>query len=333
MTKKLIIACTALLWSAALIAQSISVVAPDGTTKLYQTLTKAIEGATGGSVIYLPGGGFPINDSVKITKKLTIIGIGHKIKTENPDGYTTIGGNLFFNQGSDGSALMGCYVTGTVHIGNDAKVDDVLIRCNNINHVWVGNGSMGTNVNQNYLREGANFTGTSGRVTNNVTKYVRDMDDGFISNNIITDYSGYESYVRAAIFLCDRTSITNNIIFSDNIGREGSSSYYRYIHTGSNCFASGNMCMVNWGDDCINLGGEGFSWSNVFENWNGISATSNFKFKEEYKQYEGKVGIYGGTKFSDDQLAPVPYIVGKDIPEQTDAAGQLHVKIRVKAGE
>ena len=333
MTKKLIIACTALLWSAALIAQSISVVAPDGTTKLYQTLTKAIEGASGGSVIYLPGGGFPINDSVKITKKLTIIGIGHKIKTENPDGYTTIGGNLFFNQGSDGSALMGCYVSGTVHIGNDGNnVDDVLIRYNNIHHVWVGNKCMGTIVNQNYLREGVNFNGTSGRVTNNVIKYVLDLDDGFISNNIITDLSGYYDRVRAAILRCDRTSITNNIILTDNYGHEGSN-YYRYIHTGNDCFASGNMCVINWGDDCINVNSEGFNWANVFENWNGISATSNFKFKKEYKQHEGKVGIYGGTKFNDDQLAPVPYIVGKDIPEQTDAAGQLHVKIRVKAGE
>ena len=330
--KKLFITCIALMCITTLVAQSISVVTSNGITKLYQTLTKAIEEASEGSVIYLPGGGFPINDSVKIKKKLTIIGIGHKIKTENPDGYTTIGGNLFFNQGSDGSALMGCYVTGTVHIGNDAKVDDVLIRYNNINHVWVGNGSMGTNINQNYLREGANFTGTSGRVTNNVTKYVNDLDDGFISNNIITDYSGYYDLVRASISRCDRTSITNNIIFGDNYGYE-SRDRYRYIHTGSDCFASGNMCVVNWGYDCINVNGEGFSWSNVFENWNGISATSNFKFKEEYKQYEGNVGIYSGTGFNDDQLAPVPYIIGKRIPEQTDASGQLLIQIRVKAGE
>ena len=315
MTKKLFIVCAALVWTVALVAQNISVVAANGSTKLYRTLQAAIEGADPNSTIYLPGGGFPIADSVKITKKLTIIGIGHKIKTENPDGYTTISGNLFFNQGSDESALMGCYVTGTVYVGNDGtEVDDVLIRCNNINHVGVGSKTLGTNVNQNYLREGINFYGTSGWVTNNVTKYVCDLDDGFISNNIITEYS-WPIY-KAAINSCDRTSITNNIILCDA------------IHVGSDCFASGNMCVSDWGDDCINVGS--VDWNNVFMKYNGVSATSNFKFKGDYVQYEGQVGIYHGT-FNDDQLAPVPYIVAKSIPEQTDAAGKLNIKIRVKA--
>ena len=32
-------------------------------------------------------------------------------------------------------------------------------------------------------------------------------------------------------------------------------------------------------------------------------------------------------------MAPLPYIVAKDIPEQTDAEGKLNIKIRVKASE
>ena len=320
MKKKLFLVCAALMCTVALMAQNISVVSSGGSTKLYRTLQAAIEGADPNSVIYLPGGGFPIADDVKITKKLTIIGIGHKIHTENPDGYTTVSGNLFFDQGSDGSALMGCYVTGTVHVGNDGtEVDDVLIRCNNINHVWIGNKCLGTNVNQNYLREGINFNGTSGWVTNNVTKYVCDLDDGFISNNIITNYC-YRVNPRA-IELCDRTSITNNIILDVN------------IHSGSDCFASGNMCLNDWGEDYINVNKEGFDWKNVFKDYQGVSASSNFHFKEEYAEYEGKVGIYAGDSFNDKQLAPVPYIVAKKIPEQTDASGKLNVKIRVKAGE
>ncbi len=92
------------------------------------------------------------------------------------------------------------------------------------------------------------------------------------------------------------------------------------------------MCVGDFGDDCINVGAEGFDWNNVFKEYKGVSATSNFHFKEEYQQYEGQVGIYHGT-FNDDQLAPVPYIVAKDIPQQTDASGKLKIKIRVKAGE
>lgn len=323
----LVIALTAML---SIQAQQISVVSESGTTKLYQTLQAAIEGADPGSVIYLPGGGFPIADEVKITKKLTIIGIGHKIKTDNPDGYTTVSGNLFFDQGSDGSALMACYVTGVVHIGNDGnKVDNVLIRCNNMYRVYVHNNQcMGTNVNQNYIREDAWFANASVRFSNNIADGVSMLDDGYISNNIITgvaSFNGSHNYNNSdsrAFLQCNRTSITNNIILTDA----------NHIHSGRDCFASGNMCRYDWGDDCINVGGEGFVWNNVFVNYNGVSATSDFHFKGEYAKYEGKVGVYHGT-FKDDQLAPVPYIVAKSIPEQTDAAGKLKIKIRVKAGD
>lgn len=319
MKKKLFLVCMSLVWTVALMAQQIAVVSASGTTHVYKTFQAAIEGASAGSVIYLPGGGFPIADDVKITKKLTIIGIGHKIKTENPDGYTTVSGNLFFDQGSDGSALMGCYVTGNVNIASG--VDDVLIRCNNINQVNVGGSCSGTNINQNYIRNVTSCNGASVRFTNNVAHSIYQLNDGFISNNIITNACGWGSNsVYHAIRYCDRTSITNNIIL------------YHNPHLGSDCFASGNMCVSNWGDDCINVNAEGFDWKNVFKDYQGISATSNFHFTDNYKQYEGQVGIYHGT-FNDAQLAPVPYIVAKSIPEQTDASGKLNIKIRVKAGE
>ena len=314
----------ALVWTAALMAQRIAVVDSNGSTSVYKTFQAAIEGAENGSVIYLPGGGFPIADSVKITKKLTIIGIGHKIKTENPDGYTTVSGNLFFNKDSDGSALLGCYVTGNVYIGNDGnEVDDVLIRCNNINQIHVGSKCLGTNVNQNYIRNGAEFNGTSAKLSNNITLWVHHLDDGFILNNIITGTNEFydNGWRQYAIAQCHRTSINNNIIFSNA------------IYWGSSCWSSENMCVTSWGDPGININIGSVDWKNVFVNYLGIRPNSDFHFKDEYKQYDHKVGIYSGDGFSDDQLAPVPYIVAKSIPQQTDASGKLNIKIRVKAGE
>lgn len=306
----------ALMATTGLFAQQISVVSPGGATSLYKTLQEAIEGAEGGSVIYLPGGGFTIADSVKITKKLTIIGIGHKAKNDNADSNSTITGNLFFNQGSDGSALMGCYVTGTVHIGNDGnEVDDILIRYNFLKGFAVSNNKcVGTTVNQNYCDCGLGFSGAGGTVSNNICRWVHNLDNGFLLNNIIT------GIYYDAIEACDQTTISNNIIIQSK------------IHYGSNCLISGNMTRSDWGDDCINVGD--VDWNNVFENWNNgtVSPTTNFHFKEEYSQYEGKVGIYHGT-FNENQLAPVPYIVAKRVDEQTDASGKLNVKIRVKAGQ
>ena len=97
---------------------------------------------------------------------------------------------------------------------------------------------------------------------------------------------------------------------------------------------SGNMCLnKNYGEEPINLQTD--SWEDVFVKYNNGEATpaSNYHFKEAYKQYENQVGIYAGTGFNDKQLAPVPYIVAKQIPEQTDAQGKLNIKIRVKAGQ
>lgn len=310
-------------------AQQISVVSEGGKTDLYRTFQEAIEKAEPGSVIYLPGGGFPIADAVKITKKLTIVGIGNKIDTENPDGYTTVSGNLFFNEGSDFSALMGVYVTGNVYIGNDGQeVDDVLIRHCNINQLQVNNSKCkGITINQNYLRNGALFSGSNATFSNNLTVWVQDLDDGYISNNIITaSYSSSSYYTGYALYHSDRTSVTNNIFFSTN------------IINGSDCFAQGNMCKTDWtmDEDCINIGEA--DWNNVFENYNGgaISPATDFHFKKdsEYTKYEGQVGIYSGdTPFEDNQLAPVPYIIFKDVPQKTDTEGKLEIRIRVKAGD
>ncbi len=314
-------------------AQQISVVSTTGATSLYRTLQEAIEGADPGSVIYLPGGGFNISDEVKITKKLTIIGIGHYVKSGNVDGITTIFGSLWFNEGSSGSAVMGCYITGDVNIGEGgASINDVLIRYCNLNSVQVKNSSCSdVIVNQNYIRNLSHFSSSPTKVTNNVCLRLSSISGGIVSNNIITYISSYNGPVIVSI---------NNSVFCDNIILNSQSDTYGYYSTFSsfsNNTCTGNMvfryqyneqqCLPN---DVINMTVQG--WTEVFVNANGgaISPVSNFNFKEDYQQYSS-CGIYGGTGFNDNQLAPVPYIIAKRVDEQTDASGKLNVKIRVKA--
>ena len=307
--------------TAMLQAQQISVVSSGGTTKLYNTLADAINGADPGSVIYLPGGGFPISDDVKITKKLTIIGIGHYVKSGNVDGITTISGNFFFNEGSSGSAIMGCYITGNVIIGDgDASVNDALIKYCNLNNVEVKNNTcLNIIVNQNYVR--GSVYNVNGLITNNIIgNSIRGVMGGTISYNIIQ--SG--SYGIGA----NDSFISNNILFADGHGGYG---WQHYIIEGYNNIVSNNMCRYNCGDDCINIGE--INWTDVFVNYLGTTPASNFHFKDEYKQYENQVGIYAGDGFNDNQLAPVPYIVAKHVDQQTDAQGKLNIKIRVKAGQ
>ena len=305
MIKKMFILCVAMLWTVTLMAQQIAVVS-GGNTSIYSTLKDAIEAAPAGSVIYLPGGGFPISDDVKITKKLNIIGIGYWVKGDNVDGYTSILGNLFFNEGSDGSSVMGVYMTGNIYIGNDGKkVDNVLVRYNWINAVDVNNNAcMGTVVNQNYLRGTSNFHGAPGEFTNNRANVVHDLDNGNIEYNILDRIQN-----------CNNTSINGNVL-SNYSGND-------------DCQVWNNICFWVWGEDCIVTG----NWNEIFVNNSGIDPKSDFHFKGDWAQYNGHVGIYGGSGFSSSTLPPVPYIVAKQIPEQTDANGKLNIKIRVRAGE
>ena len=110
-----------------------------------------------------------------------------------------------------------------------------------------------------------------------------------------------------------------------------------YIFSGSNCQIINNMLRGNnLGDDCVNISAE---WRDVFEEPSyGISSNSNFHFKEDFKDYESKVGLYGGKSagsikyFHDDALPPVPYVKAKDVPQSTNFDGMLNVTLTVKDG-
>lgn len=335
MKKKLFVLCLALVWTVALMAQEISVVDVNGNTQLYTTLADAIEGATPSSTIYIPGGRFAIADEVKITKILTIIGIGHYINNkENEDGRTIIEGNLWFNEGSSGSAVMGCYITGNVNIGDgDASVNDVVIRYCNLNSVQVKNSTCaGTTVNQNYVRGDSSFGMSEVTITNNIICRISDIDSGVIKYNVDC-YANYYNYGYGNSNSRPTLINVNNSFIAYNIFRHAKGN----IGGGSGNRTLGNFLEVgswgsSWGDDPIIIDA---SISDIFENYNSWSVTpvSNFHFKDAYQQYESQVGIYAGSGFNDKQLAPVPYIIAKQVDSETDAEGKLNIKIRVKASE
>lgn len=321
-------------------AQQISVVKADGSTSLYRTLADAIGAAVDGCVIYLPGGGFTISDDVKITHQVTIIGTGHKTRTDNVDGNTTISGNLFFNVGSSQSAIMGCYITGNVVIGEDGAVDDVLVRYCNVNSIQVKNNQcQETFINQNYLRNTSNFGGTNAEVTNNIMHSLNGLSNGLVSHNVILSCYSYAhgavymggTYDDAAGIGADLTKINNNII----VARVSSNSYYTYTYVrgSENTIISNFTLGGKIGEEGITV--ENVGWEDLFVKYNGgaINTNSDFHFNENYKEYESQVGIYAGTKFNDEQKAPTPYIVEKEIDEQTDAQGKLKIRISVKANQ
>ncbi len=306
-------------------AQQISVVAPTGQTQIFTDLNLAIQGAQAGSTIYLSGGGFQVNDSVKITKKLTIIGIGHRPDNDNADGNTNVSGNLHFHSGSNGSSVMGIYLSGNINIGNaDAAVNNFLLRFCNVNSVQMGNAvCQGVVINQNYLRNPSNGGGSALQFSNNILHSIDNINGGVITHNVIKhnvgNYYGY--YGLRSV---------NNSQIRDNILRDPSA-----IHSGSNCIVNNNMLSKSWGENSIVVE----DWDEEFEGPdNGVNPTSNFKLKATSqginKASDGTdIGVYGGTGFSDTALPPGPRIVDKRIASQTDANGKLLIQIEVQVGD
>jgi hypothetical protein len=296
-------------------AQQISVVAPGGTTTLYTDLNLAIQGAASGSTVYLSGGGFQINDSSKITKKLTIIGIGHRPDNDNADGNTIVSGNFFFNGGSDNSALMGVYLSGNVNIGTSANVvNNILVRYCNVNAISVGNSNcQGVVINQNYLRGGSSGGSSAISFTNNILYSLQYITGGIIDHNVFVynaEYGGYSGTVS-------NSQIKNNIFLKSTSG-------------GS--VVSNNMLTGTWGDNCVTV----TDWNDVLVGPNnGVNPTSDFHLKGTLGKNAATdgtdIGIYGGTGFSDTALPPVPRIVSKSVPEQTDENGKLNIQVRIKA--
>jgi hypothetical protein len=296
--------------AAVLKAQHISVASPTGGTTIYTDLNLAIQGAEAGSSVYLSGGGFHLHDSSKITKRLVIIGLGHRPDNANADGNTIISGNIYFAGGSNYSALMGVHLSGNVYIGTNAAVNTVLVRYCNVNSIQVQNSNcQSVVINQNYIRSGSSGGGSTISFTNNILHSVGSINGGRVDHNVSFG----------------NISVSNGQI-SNNIFRSGSFS-------GSNCLFSNNM-----------LGGTGdtnhrtirvANIDNVFAGpVSVISSVCNFHLKGS----EGKnaatdgtdVGIYGGGGFSDDALPPIPHIFYEKVPEKNDQDNILRIDVEFK---
>jgi len=309
-------------------AQQISVVSPGGETKLYLDLNLAIQEALSGSTIYLSGGGFQISDNTKITKKLTFMGISHRPDNGNSDGNSTVTGNFFFESGSDGSAVMGLFVSGNVTIGTaQNEVNNFLLRYCNVNSVQVGNSKcQGVLINQNYIRNSSNGGNSPITFSNNILHSLSGVTGGTIEHNTILHTLPQGVYeLSTSLRHISNATICNNVIYYLQSESPNNPPRWSYI---SNCIiynnaGTGNLCSIS------------VNWSDVFVGPNnGIDISSNFHLRNGAwitdATDSGEIGIYGGTTgFKDSALPPGPRIVSSRIADQTDAAGNLSVEITV----
>ena len=293
-------------------AQQISVVSPSNQTTLYTDLNEAITNAAAGSTLYLSGGGFQV--STNISKKLSIIGVGHRAVNDNADGNTVISGNLTFESGSDNSVVTGVYLSGNINI---TSVNNMLIRYCNVDNINISGDCLNVSINQNYVRNDINGGGGAHNITNNIASIIHNIDGGIIDHNVIVHSLGKYLFIGSTYTI--NSQITNNIILNASYSPSGT--------------ISNNIYKVELGENSIVV----TDFNEIFEGPNnGVSTTSNFKLKGSKGKNAGTdgtdIGIYGGTTgFKDSALPPGPRIAKKEVSEETDGSGNLRVKLKVVA--
>lgn len=335
--KKLIILIFAITAAATVAhAQEIAVQAADGSVATYNNLDKAILGAPAGATIYLPAGNLTINDSVIITKKLTIIGVGYK--TTNQGGSTLIGGNFHYDQGSDGSSLMGVYLTGEVRLAFNGAINNFLLRFCNVNQLIIGSGwNLSNNIfiNQNIIRASIYNTFCSYwyscffgpiHITNNIIgDDLNGVNGGIVDHNIFLNLGSTRILGNKDVYgyYIKNTTFSNNVFYFSNDN----------LFENASCLFQNNIGVADLATDLANND----ELNKIFVNGTG-KIDGDYHIKDGMTGKGGgtdgtDVGIYGGSGFSDEALAPIPRIVSKSIPNQTDASGNLNISIKVRAAQ
>lgn len=322
-------------------AQQITVITKEGTASAYLDLNLAIQKAASGSTLYLPGSDLHINDSVKITKPINIVGVGHTIKgVDYINSPTKINGTISFQAGSAGSSLQGVYLTGNINIGTaEQSVDNILIRFCNINSAQVANlECKGILLNQNYIRANSNGGGASVHFTNCVASGIKNINNGMVKNCILFDYSTHYIHYYGYASMQDRygyyfayiknSAIQNNIhLFTErayNVTPEG-------ILSCEGSIISNNITLGKpIGDKGIQVKSD----SLFVDNSKGISPDSDFHLVAsslaKNAGTDGKdCGIYGGSGFSNYPLLGRPRIANTKIADKTDENGKLHIEVEV----
>ena len=330
---------------ALLTAQTAVVVStPDGTSKVFNTIPSAIEGAMDGDIIYLPAGSFDANNII-INKRLHIIGAGYNSKVRGAEGVTYLTGTLSIVRGATGGSLQGVYVSGEIRFGTsleDVDVSNYVISRCYFNILLLGYAWNGFNNNDNILItenivEGALYGAyaTNVKITKNIFRQtdvlgrlVTHFQNAIFSNNIFIplDHNPFNG-VEGCIF-------QNNIITKGNFGyvnlfknNQYLNNLYTYID-GLNPYgvskSEGNV-RIDFENIFVNYKGEALSFDDDYhltqDAINAIKATDG-----------GQVGIYGtDAPFKDFGIPVNPFIKEGKISTMTNSKGQLKINFKVEA--
>jgi hypothetical protein len=288
----------------------------------FRTLQEAHDAASAGDTLYVAGSSTRYSD-LTLTKTLTLIGPGYFLN-ENPNTqaspFDAILSTVTFDAGSEESVLMGCAVrnglsinassvtikrnrvTGDIGLGSGAS-NSVIVQ-NYVNNNFRQSAAQDVLIVNNYLRQGIDFTNTSGgsaQIINNVIAGGLDIGNSIVQNNILTSEAVSVSQLATNTF-------AHNISAGEQFGT-----------------ANGNQANVDMAT--VFVGPDGNSTDGQWQLADGSPAL-------EAGLQGGDVGMFGGnTPYVLSGIPPIPTIYSFSAAGSGSSDSGLRVQIQVKSNQ
>lgn len=303
----------------------IAKVSSAGVTTLYTDLNQAIIASSNDDILYLPGGTFTVNTIV--TKKITIIGVGHYSDSTLATGITQLNGEVKYGTGSSNSVLDGVYVTGEIVI-LDSTAGLKLFRSSftavRVATTLVGTAALdGLYIKDCVIRNAIYSDGNVDALSNST------ISNCFIGGNV---YFGRGAIVNNSIFYgadgndfgYESNSFRDCIFLNSNgISATGyTRSYIRcsFPHPFNNNPAH-LSCYYDWTSDLL------FGHPN----------TGSFNYTADYYKLipslqgsNGQIGVFGGVQpYKEGAIPPTPHIRSKNVDATTGPNGTLKIRFNV----
>lgn len=318
-------------------AQNLIAVHNASASTFYTSLDTAITYAQNGDTIYIPGGNFSLLST--ITKRLHLIGVGHNVDSTVATNITQINSPVTLEGSASGGSLIGLNICSSVQFGTSASNQNItnytISRCK-MNYINLGyshpSSAINNTIAENIIGYIDGITSQSNVLMNNFVGTIYNFStNSTFKNNVI--FGSYSLCSGAVSSCCTAVVGVTNSLFENNIFLNTPGNVTNSIFN-NNLFnsvlnISGNIGVNNIFDQPQN---------SIFQNQTGniYNTTHNYHLKPGCPGISAgidgtDIGIYGGLSWKEGSIPSNPHVQFKNIPNATDANGNLPVNIKVAA--
>ncbi len=305
---------------------------PNGTTSLHLTFAAAISAAQHGASLYLPAGNW--DESVTISKRLNIYGVGHYPNSSPVTPGTSKVTSITFTNNTDSTTIQGLIISSNISYGNWTAVtirNHYYLRC------FIGGTfniaiSGATNISNHVFKE---------CIINSLTATASTIPSNIIFTNcyigVLGGLRGQNTYFTNCIFGNNnyfQNGSSRNLLIENSIFMRTSSDHFFYLESSiiNNCIFFSTT--VTWGSNSgvDNILNQNCAGTFVDGNCTTFSYTANYRLKNSSPGKNAgtdgtDIGLYGtDAPFKDGGLPVIP-----NIKEFSVSRNPVNGKIQVQA--